>query len=110
MIKNLLYSVYMQENKSHNLKGFFIKLISIGIAIIIIINIVFNLIFAERLAKIDKIFSILEVSERKNFKKSIINELEKGLEKDDLINSEDKEIIYKIYKKIKQEFSKLETK
>ena len=45
-----------------------------------------------------------------NYKKSIINELEKGLEKDDLINSEDKEIIYKIYKKIKQEFSKLETK
>ena len=100
----------MQENKPHNLKSFFIKLVSISIAIIVIINIIFNLILAERLAKIDKIFSILEVSERKNLKNNNISELEKGLEKDQLINNEDKEIILKVYKKIKEEFSKLENK
>lgn len=100
----------MQKNKPHNLKSFFIKLVSISIAIIVIVNVVFNLIFAERLAKIDKIFSILEVPERKNLKNNIINELEKGLEKDHLINIEDKKIIFKVYKKIKEEFSKLENK
>jgi hypothetical protein len=98
----------MQENKPYNLKSFFIKLVSISIAIIVIVNVIFNLILAERLAKIDKIFSILEVSERKNLKNNIISELEKGLEKDQLINNEDKEIILKVYKKIKEEFSKLE--
>mgnify|MGYP001044076374 FL=1 len=37
------------------LKIFFIKLISISIAIVILINLVFNLLLAERLEKIDKI-------------------------------------------------------
>ena len=51
----------MNENKNSGsssqkgLKKFFIKLVSISIAVIIIINFIFNLIFAERLEKIDKI-------------------------------------------------------
>ena len=44
------------ETKSqNNLKGFFIKLISISIAILILINLIFNLFIAERLERIDKI-------------------------------------------------------
>ena len=52
----------MNENKNitsrsqNNLKVFFIKLISISIAAFIVINLIFNVIFAERLEKIDKIY------------------------------------------------------
>tara|TARA_B100001996_G_scaffold85619_1_gene63217 strand:- start:3061 stop:3363 length:303 start_codon:yes stop_codon:yes gene_type:complete len=99
----------MQENNPNNLKSFFIKLISITIAIIIVFNVVFNLIFAQRLEKIDKIFSIFETQERKNIKNKIISELEKGLEKEEIINKEDKIIILKTYNKIKKEFKNLDT-
>ena len=43
----------MQENRPNNLKNFFIKLISISFAVIIIINVVFNLILGDRIEKID---------------------------------------------------------
>ena len=99
----------MQENNPNNLKSFFIKLISITIAVIIVFNVVFNLIFAQRLEKIDKIFSIFETQERKNIKNKIISELEKGLEKEEIINKEDKIIILKTYNKIKKEFKNLDT-
>ena len=36
-------------------KNFFIKLISVSIVILIMINLIFNLFIAERLEKIDKI-------------------------------------------------------
>ena len=94
----------MQENKQNNLKNFFIKLISITIAAIIIINVVFNVLFAERLNKIDKILSIFDVQERTVLKDKIRNELEKGLDKETIINEEDKAILLKVYKKIKKEF------
>jgi hypothetical protein len=99
----------MQENNPNNLKSFFIKLISITIAVIIVFNVVFNLIFAQRLEKIDKIFSIFETQERKDIKNKIISELEKGLEKEEIINKEDKIIILKTYNKIKKEFKNLDT-
>ena len=41
----------------NNYKSFFIKLASISVAIVIIINLLFNLIFAERLEKFDKVLS-----------------------------------------------------
>ncbi len=63
----------MQENRPNNLKNFFIKLVSISFAIIIIINVVFNLIFAERIEKVDKILSVFELSERKNLKEKFLN-------------------------------------
>ena len=98
----------MQENKQNNLKNFFIKLISITIAAIIIINVVFNVLFAERLNKIDKILSIFDVQERTVLKDKIRNELEKGLDKETIINEEDKVILLKVYKKIKKEFSDID--
>jgi hypothetical protein len=42
-----------------NIKVFLIKLVSISIAIVIVINLIFNLILGERLEKIDKILIIL---------------------------------------------------
>ena len=81
-------------------KSFFVKLASISIAIVIVINLLFNLIFSERLEKIDKIFSL----ERNKIR----SELSKGLNKENMIAEEDKIILYKLYLKIKKEFEDLD--
>ncbi|MDC0473158.1 hypothetical protein OAN27_04230 [Pelagibacteraceae bacterium] len=90
------------------MKNFFIKLVSITVAIIVIINVVFNLILAERLQKFDQILSMSDVSDRKNFKNKLLIEIEKGLSKKEMIDKEDKVIILKLYNKIKKEFDDLE--
>ena len=100
----------MSEKNSINLKVFFIKLISITVAVIVSINVVFNLILSERLEKIDKIFSMVDVRERKNFKNRLVIEIEKSLEQKEMLNKEDKVIILKLYNKIKNEFKYLEAK
>ena len=93
-----------QENnkdmKQRGYKSFFVKLASISIAIVIVINLLFNLIFSERLEKIDKIFSL--------DRNKIRSELSKGLNKENMIAEEDKIILYKIYLKIKREFEDLD--
>ena len=93
----------------NNLKSFFIKLASISIAIVIVINILFNLIFAERLEKIDKIlFLDKKEKNRIEFKQKIRNEISKGLNKENMIAEEDKKLLYKLYLKIKKEFENLD--
>ena len=93
-----------QENnkdmKQRGYKSFFVKLASISIAIVIVINLLFNLIFSERLEKIDKIFSL--------DRNKIRSELSKGLNKENMIAEEDKIILYKLYLKIKREFEDLD--
>ena len=98
----------MQENRPNNLKSFLIKLISISFAVIIIINVVFNLILGDRIEKIDKILSIFEMKERKNLKDEFMSELNKNLQKKNMIDKEDKIILLKVYKKIKKEFGELD--
>ena len=98
----------MQENRPNNLKNFLIKLISISFAVIIIINVVFNLILGDRIEKIDKILSIFEMKERKVLKDKFMGELNKNLQKKDMIDKEDKIILLKVYKKIKKEFGELD--
>ena len=100
----------MQENRPNNLKNFFIKLVSITLAILIVFNVVFNLILAERIEKVDKIFSVFESSERKNLKDRFLSELSENLEKDKLLKEEDKVILFKAYKKIQKEFNEIEKK
>ncbi|MFL2888492.1 MAG: hypothetical protein CBD63_02070 [Candidatus Pelagibacter sp. TMED203] len=100
----------MQENRPNNLKNFFIKLVSITLAILIVFNVVFNLILAERIEKVDKIFSVFESSERKNLKDRFLSELSENLEKDNLLKEEDKIILFKAYKKIQKEFNEIEKK
>ena len=92
-----------------NLKSFFVKLVAISIAVIIIINLIFNILLGERLEKIDKIMSLSDSTSREEVRKKIRSELNKGLEKDYIFSEEDRVLIYKIYKKIQKEFSELET-
>ena len=92
-----------------NLKSFFIKLVAISIAVIMIVNLIFNILLGERLEKIDKIMSLSDSSSRDEVKKKIRSELNKGLEKEYIFSEEDRVLIYKIYKKIKKEFLELET-
>tara|TARA_B100001142_G_scaffold313555_1_gene350152 strand:+ start:390 stop:686 length:297 start_codon:yes stop_codon:yes gene_type:complete len=92
-----------------NLKSFFVKLVAISIAVIIIINLIFNILLGERLEKIDKIMSLSDSSSRNEMKKKIRSELNKGLEKEYIFSEEDRILIYKFYQKIKKELSELET-
>ena len=91
------------ENKKDNsLKNFFIKLISITIAIIVIINVSYNLIFAE---KMEKIGFLLNLNSKENIelvKNKIRKELREGLEKEKILNKEDKQLLSEFYLKIKK--------
>ena len=91
-----------------NLRSFFIKLFAISVAVIIIINLIFNILLGERLEKIDKIISMSDSSTRNEIKLKIRSELNKCLEKENIFSKEDKVLIYKIYKKIQKEFEDLE--
>ena len=91
-----------------NLKPFFIKLAAISIAVIIIINLVFNILLGERLEKIDKIISLNDSTSRNEIKLKIRSELNKGLEKENIFSKEKKILIYKLYKKIAKEFEDVE--
>ena len=91
-----------------NLRSFFIKLFAISIAVIIIINLIFNILLGERLEKIDKIISLGDSSTRNDIKLKIRSELNKGLDKENIFSKKDKVLIYKIYKKIQKEFEDLE--
>ena len=91
-----------------NLRSFFIKLFAISVAVIIIINLIFNILLGERLEKIDKIISMSDSSTRNEIKLKIRSELNKGLDKENIFSKEDKFLIYKIYKKIQKEFKDLE--
>ena len=94
--------------RQKNYKSFFIKLASISVAIVIVINLLFNLIFAERLEKIDKLLYLDKSKARNEFKQKIRNELSKGLKKENMIAEEDKILLYKLYLKIKKEFENLD--
>ena len=91
-----------------NLKIFFIKLILVSVASIIVINLLFNLIFAERLEKIDKILLLNKSLQRNEMKEKIREELTDGLNKENMIAEEDKILLYKIYLKLKKEFENLD--
>ena len=96
-----------QDNKN-DLKRFFIKLIGITFSIIIIINITYNLIFAEKFENINILLSLKNKESREIFKNKIRSEIKKGLEKDKMIDDEDKVLIYKLYLKVKNEFLEIE--
>ena len=92
----------------NNYKPFFIKLASIAIVVVIVINLLFNLILSERLEKIDKVLSFNKSHTRSEFKQKIRNELSKGLNKENMIDESDKILLYKLYLKIKEEFKNLD--
>ena len=96
-----------KKSSQKTLKIFFIKLISISIAIVILINLVFNLLLAERLEKIDKIL-LLDKTEFNEIKENIREELKSNLDKDNLIYEEDKILLYKLYQKLIKEFQDID--
>ena len=91
-----------------SLKIFFVKLISTSIVIIMVINLIFNLFFAERLEKLDKILLLDRSDVRQDMKSKIRNELSDALKKDNLIYEEDKILLYKLFQKIKKEFQDID--
>ena len=97
-----------QNNEKADLKKFFIKLISIIFAVIIAINISYNLIFADKLENINKLFSINNKDNIDQIKNKIRLEIKNGLDKDKILNDEDKILLYKFYLKLKNEFKEIE--
>ena len=97
-------------DQKNNLKIFFIKLASVTFAIIIIINVIFNLIFADKIEKIDQILSLDKSKFRNDLTEKIRNEIRNGLEKDKILNEEDKILLYNLYKKLEQEFKEIENR
>ena len=98
----------MNQNNKTNLKSFFIKLAAITFAIIVIINVTYNLIFAEKLENINKLLSLNNKENIELVKGKIRVEMKKGLLKDKIMNEEDKVLLYKFYLKIKNEFQEVE--
>ena len=96
------------NNNQSDLKFFFIKLIAITFAIIVVINITYNLIFAEKFENINKLLSLSDKENIELAKDKIRLEIEKGLRKDKIMNEEDKVLFYKFYLKIKNEFQEIE--
>ena len=97
-----------EDNDKASLKKFFIKLIAITFSIIIIINITYNLIFAEKFESINKLLSLSDRDSVELIKNKIRSEMKKSLLKDKIINNEDKILFYKFYQKVKKEFQEIE--
>ena len=98
------------ENNKDNLKRFFIKLLAITFSIIVIINVTYNLIFAEKFETIDKLLSFGNKENIEQMKDKARSEIKKGLAKDKILNEEDKMLLYEFYLKVKNEFKEIEKK
>ena len=96
-----------KDNSKSDIKKFIIKLAAITIAIIIVINTTYNLIFAEKLENINKLISLNEKENIELIKDKIRVEIEKGLDKEEILDEEDKVLFYKLYLKIKNEFKEV---
>ena len=94
--------------KQSSLKSFFIKLISITIAIILIINVVYNLFLADKMEALNKLISLDKSKFRSELRDKVRNEIRDGLKKEKILNKEDKILLYKLYIKIKNEFKDLD--
>ena len=71
-------------------------------------NVVFNVLFAERLEKIDKVLFLNKSTYRYELQDKIRKELNRGLNKENLISEDDKILLYKLYLKLKKEFQDID--
>ena len=92
---------------SKNLKIFFIKLISIVLAVIIIFNVFFNLLISNS-KYLNDLLSLSELENRRALANDFRDEIEELLEKDNIIKKKDKILLYKLYEKIRLEFKDIE--
>ena len=90
-----------QNNNKTDLKKFLIKLIAIIFAIIIVINVSYNLIIVEKLKNLSSKENIQQITDK------IRSEIKSGLDKDKILNEEDKMLLYKFYLKLKNEFDEI---
>lgn len=98
----------MNQNNQTDLKRFIIKLAAVTFAIIIIINVTYNLIFAEKFENINKLLSLNSKENIELMKDKIRLEMKRSLLKDKIMNEDDKVLFYKLYLKIKNEFQEVE--
>tara|TARA_B110000003_G_C16506643_1_gene479513 strand:- start:670 stop:963 length:294 start_codon:yes stop_codon:yes gene_type:complete len=89
------------------MKQFFIKLISITFAVILVINVVFNLLIADKLDNLNNLLSLSNKENRNELRDKVRIKLEDSLKKDKIFYEEDKVLLYKIYKKINEEFEEI---
>ena len=89
------------DNKT-DLKKFFIKLIAVVFAIIVVINVSYNLIIVGNLENLSSKKNIEQIKDK------IRSEIKSGLEKDKILNEEDKILLYKFYLKLRNEFDEIE--
>ena len=92
---------------SKNLKIFFIKLISIVLAVIIIFNVLFNLLISNS-KYLNALLSLSELENRRALANNFRDEIGELLEKDNIIKKKDKILLYKLYEKIRLEFKDIE--
>ena len=85
-----------------NLKIFFIKLVAITFAFIIVINVFYNIFLADKLEILNKI-SNLDKGTAEILKNKIRSELRSGIEKDKILSDEDAVLIKKFIEKISSE-------
>tara|TARA_B110000196_G_C20979359_1_gene582582 strand:- start:505 stop:801 length:297 start_codon:yes stop_codon:yes gene_type:complete len=97
----------MDNNKSSDFKTFFIKLISIALAIIVVVNVLFNLIVADKIKHLDTLLSLSELENRRGYGIQLRNNLINLNKKEQIIKKEDKIILYNLYKKLKSEFENI---
>ena len=101
----------MSENSNRtDLKRFLIKLTAVSFAIIILINVTYNLILAEKLENINKLFNAGYKKNIEFVKDKIRLEIKSALDKEKILNNEDKILLYRFYLKLKNEFKEIEDK
>ena len=96
------------DNNKADLKRFIIKLVMVTFSIIVIINVTYNLIFAEKFENINKLLLLDNKENIEKMKDKIRLEIRKGLAKDKILNEEDKKLLYEFYLKVKNEFEEIE--
>ena len=83
-----------QDANKSNLKIFFIKLTAIALATVIVISLIYNLIFAEKLEILNKFLSLSSKENIELIKTKARIEIEKGINKKNLFSNEDKKLLY----------------
>ncbi len=96
-----MLDINMDKN---NLKLFFIKLISIIFGIIVVINVTYNLILADKMEAINNLLFLNKKENRIQLKNKVRLEIERSLSKEQILDKEDKILLYKFYLKLKEEF------
>ena len=74
----------------------------------IIINMTYNLVIADKLEIVSKIMSFSDVRVRKEMREEFRDIVKESLNKKQILNEEDKIILFNLYKKIKKEFEEIE--